>query len=228
MRTPGRWLGRRTSAVGVRLLNDNVRVMRSARSTAAIIATAALALLATACGSSPSSAGSGRSPSAGASANSPSAVAYSHCIRIHGVPNFPDPASNGQVPKTSAQLLGVSISQFQAAQTACRHLYPNNGGTGGVLTKDSLGQCEETGDCPQALVQAAMTALRTYARCMRSHGLPTWPDPTLDSEGRPGFNLVHVQGFDPNSSQTSNIMHDCYPVMPGGVPVPVTAPGRPG
>ena len=197
----------------------------------AILAAAALILLVAACGSSPPSTGSGGSPSASASSpspNSPSAIAYSHCMRSHGVPSFPDPASNGQVPKTSAQLLGVSRSQLQAAQTACRRLYPNNGGSGGVLTKDSLGQCEETGDCPQALVQAAMTALLIYARCMRSHGVPTWPDPTLDSEGRPGFNLLHVQGFDPNSSQTSNVMQDCYHVMPGGVPVPVTAPGGPG
>ncbi len=72
-----------------------------------------------------------------------------------------------------------------------------------------------------------MTALRTYARCVRSHGLPTWPDPTLDSEGRPGFNLLHVTGFDPNSSQTSNIMQECYHMM-RGIPVPVTAPGSAG
>ena len=210
------------------MMNHSAPVMRRPRRiAAAMIAIGVLALLA-ACSGSPSSAGSGGSPGASGSANSPSAIAYSHCMRSHGVPNFPDPASTGQVPKTSAQLLGVSDTQLQAAQAACQHLYPGNGGSGGVLTKDSLGQCEETGNCPQALVQAAMTALRTYAHCMRSHGLPTWPDPTLDSEGRPGFNLLHVQGFNPNSSQTSNIMQDCYHVMPGGVPVPVTAPGRPG
>jgi hypothetical protein len=143
------------------------------------------------------------------------------------VPDFRDPSSNGQVPKASPQQLGVSSSLLQSAQTACQHLYPNYGGSGGVLTKDSLGQCEETGDWPQELVQAAMPAMRTYARCMRSHGLPNWPDPTIDSEGRPGFNLLHVLGFDPNSSQTSNIMQECYHVMPGGVPVPVIAPGAP-
>jgi hypothetical protein len=149
-------------------------------------------------------------------------------MRSRGVPNFPDPPSTGQVPKTTPQLLGVSSIQLQAAQTACRPLYPDNGEAGRVLTRDSLGQCEETGDCPQALVQSAMTALRTYAQCVRSHGLPSWPDPALDSEGRPGFNLLHVQGFNPNSPQTSNIMQECYRVMPGGVPVPVIAPGGPG
>ncbi len=220
-------------------MNDSTRVIRrprrprrarppTARTAAAIIA-AALSLLAAACsGGSPSSAGSGGSPNAGGSANSPSAVAYSQCMRSHGVPNFPDPPSSGEVPKADSQQLGVSSSQLQAAQTACLHLYPNNGASGRVLTKDSLGQCEETGDCPQALVNEAMTALRTYARCMRSHGAPNWPDPTLDSEGRPGFNLLHVQGFDPNSAQISNIMQGCYHVMPGGVPVPVIAPGGPG
>ena len=121
-----------------------------ARTAAAIIATAALALLAAACTNSPSPSGSGGASKAGKSASSPSALAYSHCMRSHGVPNFPRPPSGGGVPKGSAQQFGVSSSQLRAAQTACQQLYPNNGG---LLTKNSLGQCEETGDCPQALVQ---------------------------------------------------------------------------
>ena len=217
-------------------MNDSTRVMRrprrawppAARTAAAVIAAAALALLAAACSGSPSSTGSGGSSNARGSANSPSAVAYSQCMRSHGVPNFPDPPSNGQVPKASAQQLGVSTSQLQAAQTACQHLYPSNGGSGEELTKDSLGQCEETGDCPQALVQQAVTAMRTFARCMRSHGVPNWPDPTIDSEGRPGFNLVPIHGTDWNSPQVSTDMQGCEHVMPGGVPVPVIAPGSPG
>jgi hypothetical protein len=84
-------------------MNDSTRVMRrprrawppAARTAAAIIATAALALLAAACGGSPSSAGSGGSPDGGASASSPSAVAYSSCLRSHGVPNYPDPGGGG-------------------------------------------------------------------------------------------------------------------------------------
>jgi hypothetical protein len=191
-----------------------------------VILAAGLVLLITAC-SSPSAPSVGP-PGATGSAHAPSAIAYSRCVRAHGVPTFPDPPSSGQVPKASALLLGVSTSQLQAAQTACEHLYPSSSSSGGVLTKSSLGQCEETGDCPQALVQATMTALRAYAQCVRARGLPTWPDPTLDSEGRPGFNLLHVQGFNPNSAQTSDIMQGCYHVMPGGAPVPVTAPGAPG
>jgi len=156
---------------------------RTARTAAAIIAAAALALLA-ACSSSPSSAGS---PPAGGSAASPSAVAYSTCVRSHGVPNFPDPDSSGNLPKTDAQSLGVSNSQLQAAQRACQHLLPSAGSF-----QQQAQQCFLAGNCPQTVVQQILTAQRKFARCMRSHGVPNWPDPTLDSEGRPGFNLIPV------------------------------------
>jgi hypothetical protein len=69
----------------------------TARTAAAIVATAVLAVLAAACSGSPSSPGG--SPDAGGAANSPSAVGYSHCMRSHGVPNFPDPDSSGTLPK---------------------------------------------------------------------------------------------------------------------------------
>jgi hypothetical protein len=173
-------------------MNDRTRVVRrprragpaTARTTAAIIATAGLALLAAACGGSGSSTDSG-SPSAGGSTTSPSAVGYSACMRSHGVPNFPDPESSGHVPKADAQQLGVSPSQLQAAERACKHLYPTTGGAFQQQTQ----QCEETGDCPQALVQRILTVQRKYARCIRSHGVPNWPDPTIDSHGRPYFNV---------------------------------------
>jgi hypothetical protein len=151
------------------------------------IATVALALLVTACSGGPSSTGAGGSPNAGASANSPSAVGYSHCMRSQGVPNFPDPASGGGIPKVSAQELGVSSSRLQTAQSACQHLLPN-----ADSFQQQAQQCFTAGDCPQTLVQHILTAQRAFARCMRSHGVPNWPDPTLDSEGRPIFNLIPV------------------------------------
>jgi hypothetical protein len=155
----------------------------AARTAAAIIAAAALAMLAAAC-SSPSSVSG--SPNSGRSANSPSAVGYSACMRSHSVPNFPDPTGTGGIPKESAQHLGVSDSQFTAAQQACQHLLPTYGGS---LTAGSLQQCYEADVCPQALVQHAVNAGREFARCMRSRGVPDWPDPTIDSEGRPAFNI---------------------------------------
>ncbi len=35
---------------------------------------------------------------------------------------------------------------------------------------------------------------------MRRHGVPNWPDPTVDAEGRPGFAIsISRDGFDPDS-----------------------------
>ena len=162
---------------------------RHRRTAAAIIVTAVLALLVAACsGGSPSSAGSGGSSNAGGSTTSPSAVAYSACIRSHGVPNYPDPDSSGQLPKTDAQVLGVSTSQYQAAQRVCRHLLP----TGGSLPQLEH-QCMQNSDCPPALVQQMMTADLKLARCMRSHGVPSFPDPTNGGSGGPVFNITDTK-----------------------------------
>jgi len=171
------------------MMNDSTRVMRrprragpaAARTAAAIIATAVLALLAAACGGSPSSSGSGGSPAAGGSATSPSVLAYSACMRSQGVPNYPDPDRSGQLPKTDAQLLGVSTSQYRAAQQACRHLLPTSG---------SPEDCMQNSDCPPALVQQMMAADRKLAQCMRSHGVPNFPDPTNGGASGPIFNIT--------------------------------------
>ena len=202
-------------------MNHSTRVMRrlqrawlpAARTAAAIIATAALALLAAACGGSPSSTGSDGSPNAGGPANSPSAVAYSHCMRSHGVPNYPDPDSSGVLPKVSAQELGVSSSQLQEARRACQNLLPN---TGGALTANSLRQCELTGDCPQALVQQALNDGRKFAQCMRSHGVPNWPDPTIGRGGAPFFNGT-AHGIDDHAPQIRTKIQECERVTPSPV-----------
>jgi hypothetical protein len=156
-----------------------------AGTAAALMGIAALALLMAACSSrGPSSAGSKPSPNAGGSANSQIGIDYARCVRSHGVPNYPDPDSSGALAKGSGQEFGVSSSQFQAAQKACAHVLSATGG--------SIQQCETTGDCPQVLVQQALNVMRKYARCMRAHGVPNWPDPTIDSEGRPLFDVSNA------------------------------------
>jgi hypothetical protein len=189
---------------------------------AAIIAAAVLALLATACIRSPSSTGSGGSPDAGGSTSSPSAVAFSACIRSHGVPNFPDPDSSGNLPKPDAHHLGVSSSQLQAAQQACQHLLPNNGG---AINADSIQQCMLASDCPPALVQQVLNEERDFAQCVRSHGVPNWPDPIVDSQGRPVFAIsISKNGFNPYSPQIWAKGNECSHLMPGlpGLPAAVS------
>jgi hypothetical protein len=181
-----------------------------------MIATAVPVLLATACGTSPSPTGSGGSPGAGGSSSPASAVAYSACMRTHGVPNYPDPDSNGTLPKGNAQDLGVSTSQFQAAQQACRPLLPNSDSTFDA----SLIHClmNGDGDCPPALVQRALTEGRTFAQCMRSQGVTNWPDPTVDSTGRPSFQIQNagIPIDAPRSSQMSSKIGHCQD-QPGAV-----------
>jgi hypothetical protein len=161
---------------------------------AAVIAAAVMVLLAAACGASPTSPTSPASSSSPAS--SPSAVAYSQCMRSHGVPNYPDP-SNGSLPKGDAQAFGVSASVFSAAQSTCHHLLPDAGSF-----QEQASQCTLAGDCPPAVVQQMMTSDRKFAQCMRSHGVPNWPDPTLGLQGSPVFDvskagITHTQTHSP-------------------------------
>src|ERR1700685_420482 len=171
-----------------------------------LAAAVGLALLTAACGGSPSSTGSS-GPSNG-SANS-RLVAYSQCMRSHGVPNFPDPAG-GAPPKVTAQGLGISRSQPQVPQGACQHLLP---AAGGSLDASSIQQCYLAGVCPQALVQQALSAGRELARCMRSHGVPYWPDPTLDAQGRPLFNINVPR---PQPPQITAAGDECTRLDPAG------------
>jgi len=178
-----------------------------------LVASAALVLLTAACAAGgPSPARAAGSPSARSprpAAGAGSAVAYSACMRSHGVPNFPDPdAASGQVPKVDARQLGVGGPQLQAAQTACQPLYPDDGGSIEAQTE----QCVSTGNCPPALVQQVLSLERSFSVCMRSHGLPHWPDPTLDAEGRPVF-VISVSkdlgGVDPHEPQISSKEDEC-------------------
>jgi len=82
-----------------------------------------MALLTAACGGT--STGAGGSSSTGASTLHQEELAVARCMRSHGVPNFPDPSANGNIPHTSPDSLGVSNSVYQSALNACRHLAPD-------------------------------------------------------------------------------------------------------
>ena len=195
-------------AIAVRVVSWATRQpwrARPARTATALIATTALALMAAACGGSPSPTGSGGSPNAGGSANSPSAVAYAHCMRSHDVRNYPDPGSNtlpDGLPKVGPQQLGVSPSQFQAAEQACHHLLP----TAGSLQQQEA-QCMQNNDCSPALVQQMLTGDRKLARCMRSHGVPNFPDPTNGGSGAPFFPISSA-GISEAASRAPRFVHE--------------------
>ena len=178
--------------------------LRRARAAAVITVIAAAPLLAVACSGSPSSTGSGGSPNAGGSANSRSAVNASRCIRSHGIPNFPDPDSSGQIPKETGQQLGVSDSALRAAQRACQNLWPYQAPS-------------------QVQQRQQLTDDLKFAQCMRSRGVPNFPDPT-SSDGRVEFVIsVSRDGFDPHSPQILAKAHECQHVLPAGTRLPSVA-----
>jgi hypothetical protein len=203
-------------------MNRKQRTPVLVRRPPGIIAAVALVLLAACNGGRESSTGT-RSPSAaGGSTASPSAIGYSACMRSHGVPNFPDPDSSGSLPKADPQQLGVSGSRLQAARQACQHLLPNDGG---AIDAGSIQQCMMADDCPPALVQHLLNEERNFAQCMRSDGVPNWPDPLLDSQGRPVFAIsISKNGFDPYSPPIWAKGNHCSHLMPGlpGAPFQVS------
>ena len=198
-------------------MNDTIGVIRrsrlgwppAVRTAAAVIATA---VLVAAC-----SEGSPPSTSSGGAPSSPSAVAYSACMRSHGVPNFPDPGSGGAIPKADPQQLGVSSAQLQVAQRACQQLIP---ATGDTAEQQQETQCAMAGQCSQAMVQKWMSGLRTLAQCLRTHGEPNWPDPVLNSRGLPHFNYEQA-GIDHHSSQVLAKVQECMQLTGfQGLPLP--------
>lgn len=168
---------------------------RRARTAAAIIATVGFALVAAACGGS-TFAGSGGSAKAVGTAGVSPALAFTRCVRTHGVPDYPDPDSSGEIAKESPQQLGVSDSQYQAAQSACQHLLPNGG--------------QPTSAQPMADQRNAVR----FAGCMRTHGVPDWPDPINDG-GRIRFDVFDgsVPGLDPNSPQVMAAVRKCQSLL---------------
>jgi hypothetical protein len=175
---------------------------RRARVAALITVMAAAALLGAACSGSPSSTGSGGSPNAEGSATTSQLVAYTQCMRSHGVPDYPGPTTSGQMPKiTSGQQVGVSDSRLTAAQGACQDLWPYQAPT-------------------QAQQRQQLTDDVKFAQCMRSHGLPNFPDPT-NSDGDVEFVIsVSRDGFNPHSPQILAKAHECQHVLPAGSPLP--------
>ena len=179
---------------------------------------AGLALLFAACsGAGPSTNGVASLPSAGAgSAAQASAtptpnasdqyaqvLAYSQCMRAHGITDFPDPQSGPgggfelQIRVQPGSDLDPNSPKFQAAQAACQSLMP----------------APKPGQAGQNNQQLQVQALQ-FSQCMRSHGVPNFPDPKFSGGGvtiggGPG------SGIDPNSPTFLAAQQACQSLLPG-------------
>jgi hypothetical protein len=126
---------------------------------ASVVVVAAVSLLAAGCGG-------GSSTTAATARTQSGALAYASCMRSHGVPNFPDPTGGNNKQAVVSALQAVGNSQAQAAQTACMHVNGGSPGTGQSATQS----------------QAHIAAMLAFARCIRSHGFPNFPDPSRSGQ----------------------------------------------
>jgi hypothetical protein len=156
-------------------------------------------VLLTACSSDPPTAAGGGSSTSSAYAK---ALAYAQCIRAHGVPAYPDPNSQGQfVVPNGGTLPAVSPAVMSAAGKACQKLQP-----------PSMPGPPQGGQGPGATSQGLK-----FSACMRSHGVPDFPDPAANGS----FTLP--PGANPESPQWQHAERACQslmPLNPGGQQAP--------
>jgi hypothetical protein len=180
------------------------RRARRPRQMAAIAAgLIAGAVLVAACGSTPSGPGVATAGSSSTAAKSSSAgsgktgaLAYSQCMRSHGLPNFPDPQpiSQGGHQGNRIQTPDLSSPQAQTAEKACSKFLPNGG---------------SSNPAQNAQQQAHLLA---FARCMRAHGVPSFPDPT--STGSFPSSIARIDRSSPALRSAANT---CLPVAAGAI-----------
>jgi hypothetical protein len=159
--------------------------MPTATSARAVLGLVLVSTLAAACGSS----GTGGPIGATTASGDSSPIALSRCMRANGLSNFPDPTmgSGGEgFPGGIIQSIGGGLTAdgitfngpaLSRAERACsRYLTPK-------------------GPPPQ-LSAAQRKRLLALAACMRSHGVPNFPDPPISGAGGPRV----INGPTPNLS----------------------------
>jgi hypothetical protein len=176
-------------------MNKEICGTRGTRSAVVLAGLAAAALLTTAC-SSPSSGSSGTASKA-ESASYRANIAFAQCMRTHGVPNFPDPQPGSNFAVTGAPAGAASKTPSGRAYLTCRHLLPN----GSSSSNSSV--------TTQELSEGV-----ALAQCLRSHGEPAFPDPTVVS-GALNFAFTGV-----NTSQFKAAVSACRSAVPAGVKLP--------
>jgi len=158
---------------------------RRFRTFPALATAVVCALMIAACGSA--------IPTATTSAGIDSAqgIEFAGCMRSHGLADFPDPIPGHGMQFNLPSGLSPRSPAFLSAQSACRHLVvpPQDKGGGGV----SAGE---------------RSADLKLAQCMRSHGVPNYPDPTYRN-GRPTGQPLTVYGINPDSPAVQSAERAC-------------------
>lgn len=118
---------------------------------------------------------------------------FSECMRKHGLPNYPDPNSQGIITIDSGMGMDPGSPAFRSAQATCSKLLPN----GGKPTPAQIAQRQQE--------------LLAFSVCMRAHGLKDFPDPSgggLQIAVHPGSDL------DPTNPTFQRAQQACRKYMP--------------
>lgn len=182
---------------------------RRARILACVVAVAGCSLVAAGCGGagSPGVASLTSSTTTATTTTTHNGlVAFSRCMRSDGVPTFPDPqAFVGGNLKLTVHQLATNSPHVNAAMSDCNHLLPNSGGA--------------TETAQQTRKQIA--ALLAFARCLRNHGFPSFPDPT--SSGRLTHEMLAQAGIDIHAPAVVQAADACASVTHGVITKSVVA-----
>ena len=184
------------------------------RTLAACAAAVCIASLASACGNS-GGGGSGVAQvgTTGATGTSTSAASsdadpakFASCMRKHGFREFPDPDSKGRITiiggvKKVGTHVGMDPNgpRWQTALRSCKQYEPNGG------ARDPKKEA--------AMVKAALA----FSSCMRSHGVPRFPDPKVNADG----GMTQLLGgpghdVDPTSPTFQAAQRECQKLNPDG------------
>jgi hypothetical protein len=118
------------------------------------------------------------------------------CMRSHGVPNFPDPSpGGGQLNAISAAGINTQSPTYQAALQACKKYTP-------------------AGNMTPAQSAAENAKGLEFSQCMRSHGVPNFPDPITGPTGGQAIKMSGT-GIDQNSPTYQAANSDCQKIVPG-------------
>jgi hypothetical protein len=162
------------------------------------------------CGSSSSSSyNAGSTGPKDTAASNSQGLKFAQCMRSHGVPNFPDPSGGAlnlrvQQSPNGMNVNGVQVNgpAFRSAMNSCRSDLPGGGHPTAAQTAKARSQA------------------LAMSRCMRTHGVPNFPDPTFQTgpDGGVGVRLGGA-GIDPNSPAFQTAAKDCGSIFGGVGPV---------
>jgi len=149
----------------------------------------ALAMVLAACGpSAPKSSGTSGSEASNSSPNNQSQIRseslrFARCMRANGIRDFPDPPGNGS----------YGVKSF-ARQSNGRTVSINGVPVSAPAFRSALAKRDRYLPQPPAPATSELATIRalmvTWAKCMRSHGLPHFGDPTITADGR---RIMHGQ-----------------------------------